>query len=182
MPLWQQHRNMSNKKDKSLNEQLTLTKELLLTAEKGDGEAREKSLGQVLEISKNLTEENPKSSQAWLILALAEYWSNSLSAKESFETALGLLKKSETGEKITCLYHIGKLNLAKGDFKNSEKSFKKVLKMTPNHIHTLHDLSIVYAKTERTKEAIKCLKMVIKEDSDFPGAAENLSVLLFHEE
>ncbi len=54
--------------------------------------------------------------------------------------------------------------------------------MTPNHIHTLHDLSIVYAKTERTKEAIKCLKMVIKEDSDFPGAAENLSVLLFHEE
>ncbi len=173
---------MSNKKNKSFEEQITLTKELLLAAEKGDEEARGKSLEQVLEISRGLTEENPESSQAWLVLALAEYWSNKPSAKKSFETALGFLKKSETEEKITCLYHVGKINLAKGDFENSEKSFKKVLKMNSNHIHTLHDLSIVYAKTERTKEAIKCLKMVIKENSDFPGAAENLSVLLFHEE
>tara|TARA_B100000029_G_scaffold514545_1_gene617827 strand:- start:79 stop:600 length:522 start_codon:yes stop_codon:yes gene_type:complete len=173
---------MSNKEDKSFEEKISLTKELLLTAEKGDAETRSTSLGQVLEISRVLTEENPKSLQAWLVLGLAEYWSNEATAQKSFETALGLVKKSENEEKITCLYHLGKINLAKNDFQNAETSFKKVLKIKSNHINTLHDLSVVYAKTERIKEAIKCLKMVIKENSDFPGAAENLSVLLFHEE
>ena len=93
-----------------------------------------------------------------------------------------LSKKTESGTRATCLYHIGKISLSQGELEDAETMFDEVLKIKSNHIHALHDMSIIYAKTNRSKDAIKFLKMVVKEDSDFPGAAENLSVLLFHEE
>ncbi len=178
---WLLLKNMSNKKNNSYKEQIGLARKMLLSLEKGDAENQLELLKQIMDLSQVLTDENPKSSESWMMLGLAQYWSNNPTAKQSFKTAFDLSKKTESNTRATCLYHIGKLSLSEGDLKDAENMFDKVLKIKPNHVHTLHDMSIIYAKTDRSKDAIKFLKMVVKEDSDFPGAAENLSVLLFHE-
>ena len=170
---------MSNKKNSSYKEQLELARKMLLSLEKGDAENQLELLKQIMDLSQDLTSENSKSSEAWMMLGLTQYWSSDPNAKQSFKTALDLSKKTESNTRATCLYHIGKISLSQGELEDAETMFDEVLKIKSNHIHALHDMSIIYAKTNRSKDAIKFLKMVVKEDSDFPGAAENLSVLLF---
>ena len=79
---------MSNKKNSSYKEQLGLARKMLLSLEKGDAENQLELLKQIMDLSQDLTSENSKSSEAWMMLGLTQYWSSDPNAKQSFKTAL----------------------------------------------------------------------------------------------
>jgi predicted Zn-dependent protease len=84
---------------------------------------------------------------------------------EAFEVAETALKSNSDDPELNAV--MGEILCARDDFSGAEPYLKKSLKTKPEYVSRVHALrGSVYAKTNRTQEAIAELKLALADDKD----------------
>ena len=105
----------------------------------------------------------PRNTGALFGLSLALLGNNQLD--EAFQVAQSALEKDAGDPELNAV--MGEILFARDDFSGAEKYLKKSLNTKPEYVPHVHALlGSVYAKTNRTQEAIAELKLALASDKD----------------
>lgn len=140
-------------------------------ARMGAGEVR--LAGQALTQSMELAPEDPR-----IVLELAKVHMQLRdyeAANAHYEAALEM--KPAAALKASIRYHLGILREREGNARKAEDEYRLVLRIEPNHVQAMVNLSALLVEEKRHSEALPVLQKALRLEKDNPAARYNLGRL-----